>query len=107
MKKTAAQFCPLMVSVLLMSCAHVRGSDYYVAGANASASDGNSGTATAPWKTTGKANQALSAGDTVYIGAGTYSQSIAPVNSGAAAKPITYNSVAGATVTISGITKGV
>lgn len=79
----------LWVPLLCMGMA-VHGADYYVDTANASASDSNPGTAASPWKTITKANQVLSAGDTVYIKQGTYTSYISPARSGTAGSPITY-----------------
>ncbi len=42
------------------------------------------------WKTVDKANQTLTAGDTVFIKAGTYKATISPIHSGTASQPITY-----------------
>jgi hypothetical protein len=47
-------------------------------------------TEAAAWKTVGKANQSLNAGDTVLIKAGRYRATISPKNSGAPGKPIVY-----------------
>ncbi|GAI81257.1 unnamed protein product, partial [marine sediment metagenome] len=63
--------------------------DYYVDwdGGN----DSNNGTSTgSAWDTIGKANTILTAGDTVYIRAGTYYQTIRPTTSGSADNYITY-----------------
>jgi len=54
---------------------------YYVA---PNGNDNNSGTMVMPWKSIGKANQVLKAGDKVLIREGTYSDQIAPNNSGSA-----------------------
>jgi hypothetical protein len=85
----------------------VQAADFYVDGANAAASDSNSGTAASPWKTISKANQTLSAGDTVLIKQGSYQSFIAPVRSGTAASPITYRNYANDLVTIQNTTYGV
>jgi hypothetical protein len=80
----------------------LRAADYYVDAGNASASDSNAGTASAPWKTITKANQMLAAGDTVYIKRSTYSQSISPSRSGTATDRITYRNFGSDVVTITG-----
>lgn len=62
---------------------------YYVD--SSSGNDSNPGTLTNPWKTIGKANSTLVAGDVVNIRSGTYSSDpIAPKNSGASGNYITY-----------------
>jgi hypothetical protein len=66
---------------------------------HASASDNNAGSESLPWKTITKANQALVAGDTVYIKSGTYGTYISPNNSGTSSLPITYRNYGNDTVT--------
>lgn len=62
---------------------------YYVS--QASGSDSAAGTSSASaWATISKANGTLNAGDTVFVAAGTYNESIAPARSGNAGNPITY-----------------
>jgi len=64
---------------------------FYVDQGHPRSSDGNPGTSPdLPWETIGKANETLTAGQTVVIGAGTYEEEIAPKNSGADGAPITY-----------------
>ena len=60
---------------------------YYVA---KDGDDNNPGTLFQPWKTISKANKSLKAGDTVYIREGRYNEKIAPGNSGAKGRYITY-----------------
>jgi Bacterial Ig domain/Periplasmic copper-binding protein (NosD)/Protein of unknown function (DUF1565) len=55
-----------------------------------SGADTNAGTASAPWRTVGKATQTAQPGDTVQIGAGTFAERLTFTNSGTAAAPITY-----------------
>lgn len=62
---------------------------YYIDTDNPGANDSNAGTEALPWKTITKANQTLTAGDTVYIKAGIYPSYIAPRNSGTASNRIT------------------
>lgn len=64
--------------------------------------DANHGTIEEPWRTIGKANNELNAGDTVLIRGGDYDEVIEPRNSGAPGSPITYRSYPGETVTIRG-----
>ena len=64
------------------------GTTYYVRVTGNDASVGTS-KATA-WKTIDKAANTLKAGDTVYVGAGTYTEAITPNNDGTAAKPVKY-----------------
>jgi hypothetical protein len=69
---------------------------YYVDQGHPNSSDTNAGTSPdLPWKTIGRANGTLKAGDTVAIGAGTYEEEISPQNSGAPKAPITYVARAG------------
>ncbi len=62
--------------------------DYYV---RATGSDSNPGTSPAQaWRTPQKAANILQPGDTVYIGAGTYSGAVRPARAGTPAAPIVY-----------------
>jgi hypothetical protein len=61
---------------------------YYV---TKNGSDSNSGSASAPWLTIGHAALEAKAGSTVYVGAGTYSESDTFANSGTASAPIIFN----------------
>jgi len=64
---------------------------FYVDQRHPQSSDENPGTSPdLPWQTIRQANEALTAGQTVVIGAGTYEEEIAPKNSGADGAPITY-----------------
>jgi chitodextrinase len=56
-----------------------------------SGSDSNPGTASAPWLTISHAASKVSAGDTVYVGAGTYHESVPIATSGTASAPITFD----------------
>jgi hypothetical protein len=61
---------------------------YYVA---KTGSDSNSGSASAPWLTIGHAALQAQAGATVYVGAGTYNESVTFANSGTSTAPIVFN----------------
>ncbi|MBE3135931.1 MAG: PKD domain-containing protein [Thermoplasmata archaeon] len=80
---------------------------YYIDANNPSANDSNAGTEALPWKTITKANQALAAGDTVYIKAGTYTNYIAPRNSGTASNRITYRAYGSDIVTVQNASYGI
>lgn len=66
--------------------------------------DSNPGTLAQPWKTISKANNNLSAGDTVYIKGGTYTdERIKPVNSGTSpSNMIIYSNYSNDTVVLTG-----
>jgi len=66
------------------------GGDFFVDSTHPGASDSNAGTEASPWRTIAKANSTLTAGDRVYIKAGTYSRGIQPANSGSVGQPIIY-----------------
>jgi len=72
---------------------------YYVA---PTGDDANPGTIDRPWRTIQKAAATLTAGDTVYIRAGTYPERVIPQHSGSAGQPITYAAYPGETVTLDG-----
>lgn len=73
--------------------------DYFVANTG---NDTNQGTQSLPWKTLSHAANMLMAGDTVYIGSGTYSERLIPANSGTNGQYISFTSQAGASVIIDG-----
>jgi len=62
--------------------------------------DTNPGTAERSRRRLSKAASALSAGDTVIVGAGTYTERVVPARSGSPGKPITYAAAAGSSVII-------
>lgn len=80
----------IMLIIMLASTAY--GATYYVNGT--SGNDANAGTIGSPWKTVGKANTTLQAGDTVYIRGGTYyisGSAIDPKYTGTAGNVITFS----------------
>lgn len=77
---------------------------YYVSATGGS--DSNPGTLSQPWKTIGKANSTLQAGDTVFIRQGTYNQTIRPAKSGSSGSPITYARYDDEQVTITNVYDG-
>jgi hypothetical protein len=80
---------------------------YFVDQKHPAADDQNSGTADLPWKTIGRANQVLTAGDSALIKAGVYNSSISPVNSGSPLRPITYRNFNADSVIISNTVYGI
>ncbi len=78
----------LFISFVAVSVTFSNADTFYI---SKSGADSNPGTKLLPWRTISKANLTLSAGDTVYILAGTYSSDpIRPINSGTLGNPITY-----------------
>lgn len=75
--------------------AQAAGATYYVDRTMPSCSDSGSGTATAPFCTIVKGVSKLTAGDTLYIGNGTYAETIKPAVSGTASSPITITAWSG------------
>jgi len=75
------------------------GSAVYV---SPSGSDSNSGSEAQPWRTLAKAFGAVSAGQTVYLRAGTYAEWVTFSRSGSSSAPITVRSYPGELATISG-----
>lgn len=66
-------------------------------------SDSNPGTINQPWCTLAKANQSLTAGQTVFIRAGMYNETIQPAHSGSSDNArITYSRYADEDVTLTG-----
>ena len=62
--------------------------NYYVDGV--AGLDTNPGTSASPWKTISKAASVLTAGQTVLIRPGVYTETVVPANHGEDATPITY-----------------
>jgi hypothetical protein len=102
-------FIVIILFMILLS-ALVSATNYYVDkdSIGESCSDNNLGTSlNAPWCTIGKANDALQAGDTVYIRDGNYEEDIAPVNSGSESNPIIYHNYPGESPTLTGSYVGI
>lgn len=100
------QFSLIIAVILFLSpillCADV----YYLNGKEGQDENNGLSPQTA-WKTINKANKTLIPGDTVYIIAGTYNQTINPQRSGKPGKPITYARYQKDKVIISDVTIGV
>src|ERR1039457_21848 len=77
----------------------VLAADYYV---SPSGSDSAPGTMAQPFQTIQKAASIMVAGDTAYIRAGVYRETVTPANSGTPSAPITYLPYNGESVTVSG-----
>jgi len=86
-------FSALLAPVLLQA------RDYYV---SPTGSDNASGTITQPFQTIQKAALVMSAGDTTYIRAGTYRETVTPKTSGTQSAPIRFMSYDGESVTVNG-----
>lgn len=91
---------PFLLILLLGSAGQLYAAEYYVSKAGA---DSSAGTKSNPWKTIGKANSTLRAGDTVFIRGGEYKELIRPGRSGSAGSYITYSSYLGETVVITNV----
>lgn len=90
----------LVLGFFVLGISQAQATDYYVAPTGA---DTNPGTLASPWKTIGKANAMLKAGDTVFLRGGTYTnQVISPSNSGTESSRITYTNYGKEVVTITG-----
>jgi parallel beta-helix repeat protein len=83
------------LALLLLSIGYARANTYYV---TTTGNDGYSGSSSAPWLTVTHAAQVAKAGDTVYVGAGTYNGAVNVLNSGTSGKPITFEPISGQTV---------
>ena len=75
------------LSVGFVEQAFAVGSTFYVSTAG---SDTNAGSQAAPWKTIQKAANTAKAGDTVYIGPGTYGERVTISGSGTSGAPIVF-----------------
>lgn len=88
-----------MMPPLPLNTVHATGTAYYVA---KNGNDGWSGTIGAPFLTIQKCADVAVAGDTCYIRAGTYNETVTPANNGSAGSPIVYKPYNGESVTIDG-----
>src|ERR1700675_1954553 len=79
----------------------------YVDRSNAACSDAGSGTPAQPFCTIRAAANKVSAGQTVQVAAGTYSESVNVPASGNSGAPILFTAAPGATVTIPNQTSGI
>lgn len=89
----------IYVLMALLQAQTLYGVTYYVA---PTGNDTNPGTEARPWKTIQKAADTMTAGDTVYIKAGTYHERILPQHSGQPNHYIEYTSYPGNVVIIDG-----
>lgn len=85
-KLTRSLFLFLSSCLVLSCCAQA--TTYYVA---KNGNNSNGGSASSPWLTIGHAAAEAQAGDTVYVGAGTYNESDLFANSGTVSAPIVFN----------------
>ena len=77
---------------------------YYVA---PNGNNSNPGTIDRPWRTIQKAADTLTAGEMVYLRAGTYREQVVPQHSGSEGNVIVYAAYPGETVTVDGATVNV
>ncbi len=100
-------FLWLALPLTIIIVTQAQATEFYVDQNHPSANDLNTGTVNSPWKTISKANQTLTAGDTVFIKAGTYNSYIAPTKSGTSSMRITYRNYGGDSVDIQNASYGV
>jgi len=82
-----------------MWAANAHAADRYV---SPSGSDSNAGTLLSPYMTIQKAATVAQPGETVFIRAGTYRETVVPAKSGTSSAPITFSSYNGEEVILSG-----
>ena len=92
----------VLAASLLFVSSTARAETYHVAQGHSRASDANSGTEEAPWKTVSKAAAELLPGDTAVIHAGVYREWVNPARSGSASAPLVFQAAPGETVVLSG-----
>ena len=89
--------------ILALTCAMLAvttfAAEYYVA---AKGDDTNEGTVASPWRTLAKVCAIAGPGDTAWLGAGTYRETLRPHVSGAAGKTIRFLALPGEKVVLSG-----
>jgi len=99
MNKTIYRIASLIMAFVMLIGNHIyaraTGSVYYV---SPTGNDANPGTATAPFKTFAKANSVLTAGSTLNIYAGTYTEQLKISKSGTSSALITVKPLSGTVV---------
>ncbi|MCP4660710.1 MAG: DUF1565 domain-containing protein [bacterium] len=99
-RKRHVHLLSFLAGTLLWAVASPAPADVYYVALNGLNS--NPGSESKPWRTIQKAANTMTAGDTVYIKAGTYSERVVPQASGSAGNLITYAAYPGHAVTIDG-----
>lgn len=94
-----SRFPCVSLTLLLSLATSATAGTYYVA---PTGQDSGAGTAAKPWRTLAKAAAAATAGDTVYIRAGTYHERLVPGHSGSAGAWITFAAYPGETPVVDG-----
>ena len=79
---TAKRTMLTTMAMLVLRCAAASGADYYTAQQDPAASDANAGSFAQPWKTMGRSLTTLEAGDTLYVRAGVYRETIMLASNG-------------------------
>ncbi|MHC4195970.1 MAG: right-handed parallel beta-helix repeat-containing protein [Planctomycetota bacterium] len=87
------------IIVLLLCCSLLPASEYYV---SPEGSDSNPGSKTLPFRTIQKAANVIKAGDTCYLGSGTYRESVHLKKSGRHGKPIRFTAAKNAKAVLRG-----
>ena len=88
--------------VILLAVPSLHAATYYVAPPASGGNDSNPGSLASPYATIQRAANVAAAGDTVFIRAGTYRETITPANSGTVGARIIYQNYNNESVTISG-----
>ena len=89
----------LLAAICLLLIGRAMAAEHYV---SPKGDDGAAGTQVAAWRTLAKASAVAGPGDTVYLGAGVYRETLRPAQSGEAGKPIRFAALPGDRPTISG-----
>jgi parallel beta-helix repeat protein len=94
------------VGVIILVASPSFAATRYVNRASAQCSDSGSGTQSIPYCTIGKAATVAVAGDTVLVSSGTYPEYVKVANSGTSTAPIVIRAADGASVLVSGQSRG-
>lgn len=100
MKKNSLYGLAVSLLVGQLCSVSAMAASYYVDGTNGS--NTNSGTFAAPFKTIQKAASVMAAGDTCYLRAGTYRETVSVSIAGSSNSPVIFQPYGSETVTISG-----
>jgi parallel beta-helix repeat protein len=93
--RRASVVLALLALLLIVPASASWAANYYVDANSPNARDSNPGTESQPFKTMGKATSLVKAGDTVFIKAGIYRETVVLSRSGSTAVPITFRAYPG------------